>query len=142
MVANGSRVCDNTLCKTALQVCVCVCVCVCARGRNSEKKRSVHLTHIRRWIFLEESRAMLEHSSELALVQSIYVNGMRCPPSASAAGVPVRNEDLGSLRYVVLGCWVGPSFRMNESDLAWLAFVVVGVGALASVYNDYLSLWW
>ncbi|XP_024279962.1 CUGBP Elav-like family member 2 isoform X4 [Oncorhynchus tshawytscha] len=40
---------------------------------------------------------MLEHSSELALVQSIYVNGMRCPPSASAAGVPVRNEDLGSL---------------------------------------------
>ncbi|XP_055795399.1 CUGBP Elav-like family member 2 isoform X2 [Salvelinus fontinalis] len=40
---------------------------------------------------------MLEHSSELALVQSLYVNSMRCPPSASAAGVPVRNEDLGSL---------------------------------------------
>lgn len=83
---------------------------------------------------------MLEHSSELALVQSLYANSMRCPPSASAAGVPVRNEDLGSLRYVVLGCWVGPSFRMNESARAWLAFVVVG--ALASVYNAYLSLWW
>ncbi|XP_045552821.1 CUGBP Elav-like family member 2 isoform X5 [Salmo salar] len=40
---------------------------------------------------------MLEHSSELALVQSLYANSMRCPPSASAAGVPVRNEDLGSL---------------------------------------------
>ncbi|XP_041746767.1 CUGBP Elav-like family member 2 isoform X3 [Coregonus clupeaformis] len=40
---------------------------------------------------------MLEHSSELALVQSLYVNSMRCPPSASSAGVPVRNEDLGSL---------------------------------------------
>ncbi|XP_031656901.1 CUGBP Elav-like family member 2 isoform X6 [Oncorhynchus kisutch] len=40
---------------------------------------------------------MLEHSSDLALVQSLYVNSMRCPPSASAAGVPVRNEDLGSL---------------------------------------------
>ncbi|XP_071753680.1 CUGBP Elav-like family member 2 isoform X2 [Centroberyx gerrardi] len=35
---------------------------------------------------------MLEHSSELALVQSLYVNSMRCPPSA--AGVSVRNEDL------------------------------------------------
>ncbi|XP_046889243.1 CUGBP Elav-like family member 2 isoform X7 [Hypomesus transpacificus] len=35
---------------------------------------------------------MLEHSSELALVQSLYVNSMRCPPSA--AGVSSRNEDL------------------------------------------------
>ncbi|XP_071350875.1 CUGBP Elav-like family member 2 isoform X1 [Trachinotus anak] len=35
---------------------------------------------------------MLEHSSELALVQSLYANSMRCPPSA--AGISVRNEDL------------------------------------------------
>ncbi|XP_030221513.1 CUGBP Elav-like family member 2 isoform X4 [Gadus morhua] len=35
---------------------------------------------------------MLEHSSELALVQSLYVNSMRCPPSA--AGVSVGDEDL------------------------------------------------
>ncbi|KAM4573066.1 CUGBP Elav-like family member 2 isoform 2-T3 [Odontesthes bonariensis] len=35
---------------------------------------------------------MLEHSSELALVQSLYANSMRCPPSA--AGITVRNEDL------------------------------------------------
>ncbi|XP_072290826.1 CUGBP Elav-like family member 2 isoform X3 [Eucyclogobius newberryi] len=35
---------------------------------------------------------MLEHSSELALVQSLYANNMRCPPSA--AGISVRNEDL------------------------------------------------
>ncbi|CAL8360012.1 unnamed protein product [Lota lota] len=33
---------------------------------------------------------MLEHSSELALVQSLYVNSMRCPP----AGVSVSDEDL------------------------------------------------
>jgi hypothetical protein len=41
---------------------------------------------------------MLEHSSELALVQSLYVNSMRCPPSA--AGVSVGDEDL-AVRYVV-----------------------------------------
>nr|XP_040019773.1 CUGBP Elav-like family member 2 isoform X15 [Gasterosteus aculeatus aculeatus] len=35
---------------------------------------------------------MLEHSSELALVQSLYANSMRCPPSAT--GISVRNEDL------------------------------------------------
>ncbi|KAM4734546.1 CUGBP Elav-like family member 2 isoform 3-T3 [Anableps anableps] len=35
---------------------------------------------------------MLEHSSELALVQSLYANSMRCPPPA--AGISVRNEDL------------------------------------------------
>ncbi|XP_037539548.1 CUGBP Elav-like family member 2 isoform X2 [Nematolebias whitei] len=35
---------------------------------------------------------MLEHSSELALVQSLYANSMRCPPSA--ARISVRNEDL------------------------------------------------
>ncbi|KAF7224061.1 CUGBP Elav-like family member 2 isoform X2 [Nothobranchius furzeri] len=35
---------------------------------------------------------MLEHSSELALVQSLYANSMRCPPSV--AGISVRNEDL------------------------------------------------
>ncbi|XP_032379828.1 CUGBP Elav-like family member 2 isoform X8 [Etheostoma spectabile] len=35
---------------------------------------------------------MLEHTSELALVQSLYANSMRCPPSA--AGISVRNEDL------------------------------------------------
>ncbi|XP_044047763.1 CUGBP Elav-like family member 2 isoform X4 [Siniperca chuatsi] len=39
---------------------------------------------------------MLEHSSELALVQSLYANSMRCPPSA--AGISVRNEDL-PMRY-------------------------------------------
>lgn len=39
------------------------------------------------------SRApMLEHSSELALVQSLYASSMRCPPSAT--GISVRNEDL------------------------------------------------
>lgn len=43
---------------------------------------------------------MLEHSSELALVQSLYANSMRCPPSA--AGISVRNEDL-PLRYVGFG---------------------------------------
>lgn len=47
---------------------------------------------------------MLEHSSELALVQSLYANSMRCPPSA--AGISVRNEDL-PMRYV----GVGPSFK-------------------------------
>ncbi|XP_040019766.2 CUGBP Elav-like family member 2 isoform X13 [Gasterosteus aculeatus] len=35
---------------------------------------------------------MLGHSSELALVQSLYANSMRCPPSAT--GISVRNEDL------------------------------------------------
>ncbi|XP_034032045.1 CUGBP Elav-like family member 2 isoform X1 [Thalassophryne amazonica] len=35
---------------------------------------------------------MLEHSSELALVQSLYANSMCCPPSV--AGISVRNEDL------------------------------------------------
>ncbi|XP_056908593.1 CUGBP Elav-like family member 2 isoform X2 [Takifugu flavidus] len=35
---------------------------------------------------------MLEHSSELALVQSLYANNMRCPPSAP--GISVRSEDL------------------------------------------------
>ncbi|KAJ3596122.1 hypothetical protein NHX12_002531 [Muraenolepis orangiensis] len=35
---------------------------------------------------------MLEHSSELALVQSLYANSMRCPPSA--AGGSVSDEDL------------------------------------------------
>ncbi|XP_056273668.1 CUGBP Elav-like family member 2 isoform X2 [Pseudoliparis swirei] len=35
---------------------------------------------------------MLEHSSELALVQSLYANSMRCPPSAT--GISVRNEEL------------------------------------------------
>ncbi len=47
------------------------------------------------------SRApMLEHSSELALVQSLYANSMRCPPSA--AGISVRTEDL-PMRYVGVG---------------------------------------
>lgn len=61
---------------------------------------------------------MLEHSSELALVQSLYANSMRCPPSA--AGISVRNEDL-PMRYV----GVGPSFK---SGLA--AFVEQPVSGL------------
>lgn len=53
------------------------------------------------------SRApMLEHSSELALVQSLYANSMRCPPSA--AGISVRTEDL-PMRYV----GVGPTFNLG-----------------------------
>ncbi|XP_005728163.1 CUGBP Elav-like family member 2 isoform X2 [Pundamilia nyererei] len=48
---------------------------------------------------------MLEHSSELALVQSLYANSMRCPPSA--AGISVRNEDLPMSN--------GSSSKMNGS---------------------------
>lgn len=51
---------------------------------------------------------MLEHSSELALVQSLYANSMRCPPSA--AGISVRNEDL-PMRYV----WGRPPIQMWAS---------------------------
>lgn len=60
---------------------------------------------------------MLEHSSELALVQSLYANSMRCPPSA--AGISVRNEDL-PLRYV----GVGPSV---ECGLAFVELSVFGL---------------
>lgn len=60
---------------------------------------------------------MLEHSSELALVQSLYANSMRCPPSA--AGISVRNEDL-PMRYV----GVGPSFK---SGLAFVEQPVFGL---------------
>lgn len=42
---------------------------------------------------------MLEESSELALVQSLYASNMRCPPPAP--GISVRSEDL-PLRYVSL----------------------------------------
>lgn len=57
---------------------------------GKEKKVSLHR--------VDFSRApMLEHSSELALVQSLYANSMRCPPSAP--GISVRNEDL-PMRYV------------------------------------------
>ncbi|XP_063335479.1 CUGBP Elav-like family member 2 isoform X5 [Pelmatolapia mariae] len=48
---------------------------------------------------------MLEHSSELALVQSLYANSMRCPPSAT--GISVRNEDLPMSN--------GSSSKMNGS---------------------------
>lgn len=58
---------------------------------------------------------MLEHSSELALVQSLYANSMRCPPSA--AGISVRNEDL-SMRYV----GVGPSFKCGVAFVALSVF--------------------
>lgn len=60
---------------------------------------------------------MLEHSSELALVQSLYANSMRCPPSA--AGISVRNEDL-PMRYVGFG----PSFK---SGLAFVEQPVFGL---------------
>lgn len=83
------------------------------RGREIEKGTETHREKRRKCIFerVDFSRApMLEHSSELALVQSLYANSMRCP--SSAAGISVRNEDL-SLRYV----GVGPSFKSG------LAFV-------------------
>lgn len=53
---------------------------------------------------------MLEHSSELALVQSLYANNMRCPPSGP--GIPVRTEDL-PLRYV---SWAP---RSSLPDVLW-----------------------
>lgn len=58
---------------------------------------------------------MLEHSSELALVQSLYANSMRCPPSA--AGISVRNEDL-PMRYV----GAGPSFKCGVAFVALSVF--------------------
>lgn len=91
------------------------------RGRKSteshrwttEKRRKCPLQRA------DFSRApMLEHSSELALVQSLYANSMRCPPSA--AGISVRNEDL-PMRYV----GVGPLFKFGRAfcgaTRAWTA---------------------
>lgn len=52
---------------------------------------------------------MLEQSSELALVQSLYANNMRCPPSAP--GISVRSEDL-PLRYVVLAPPPNPGYLL------------------------------
>lgn len=63
-------------------------------GRKERKRRKCPFHRV------DFSRApMLEHSSELALVQSLYANNMRCPPSAP--GISVRSEDL-PMRYVML----------------------------------------
>uniref|UniRef100_A0AAV2KY86 RRM domain-containing protein n=1 Tax=Knipowitschia caucasica TaxID=637954 RepID=A0AAV2KY86_KNICA len=57
---------------------------------------------------------MLEHSSELALVQSLYANSMRCPQSA--AGISVRNEDLPLSRLMSSGDTInGNGTKMNGS---------------------------
>lgn len=62
------------------------------QGGKKEREESVHYNGVD-----FSSAPMLEHSSELALVQSLYANSMRCPPSAP--GISVRNEDL-PMRYV------------------------------------------
>nr|XP_057932451.1 CUGBP Elav-like family member 2 isoform X2 [Doryrhamphus excisus] len=45
---------------------------------------------------------MLEHSSELALVQSLYANSMRCPPSVRTEDLPLSNGSKmnGSLEHL------------------------------------------
>lgn len=63
---------------------------------------------------------MLEHSSELALVQSLYANNMRCPPSGP--GISVRSEEL-PIRYVT----AAP--RPNLGYLLWSALGCVFVWA-------------
>ncbi|CAG5957792.1 unnamed protein product [Menidia menidia] len=88
---------------------------------------------------------MLEHSSELALVQSLYANSMRCPPSA--AGISVRNEDLpmrgrrplpapAPLRLLVV------SQELSFSHCAGVAFSLFDVVlSMTSTYNlDFLPL--
>lgn len=67
--------------------------------RQAEKKEEAKV-FIRPGGFFFCRAPMLEHSSsELALVQSLYANNMRCPPPAP--GISVRSEDL-PLRYVSL----------------------------------------
>lgn len=61
---------------------------------------------------------MLEHSSELALVQSLYANSMRCPPSA--AGIPVKNDDL-PMRYVGVGPLIQIWASFCGATRAWTA---------------------
>lgn len=81
-------------------------LCCTKQGRKSgwetEKGRETQGAKRQKCPFhrVDFSRApMLERSSELALVQSLYANNMRCPPPAP--GISVRSEDL-PMRYVRL----------------------------------------